>query len=100
MSMFRVMDNKGFQIVFENGCTLSVQFGPGNYTDSDVRAKAWEAPRQQREWEAQTAEVAILLPNGRFYPITEMDDVIGWQSVEDVLKWIDVARNIKTEVQS
>ncbi|NDC55387.1 MAG: hypothetical protein EBZ69_00920 [Alphaproteobacteria bacterium] len=96
--MFRVMDNKGFHMVFENGCTLSVQFGPGNYTDADKRRNDFDAPRKQRDWEARTAEVAILLPNGKFYPITEMDDVIGWQTVEDVVRWIDVARNIKTEV--
>jgi hypothetical protein len=83
---------------FENGCTISVQFGPGNYTDPDVRKLPLEAPRGQFCWEANLAEVAIFLPNGEFYSIDEMDDVVGWQTVEDVCKWIDVARNIKTEV--
>jgi len=29
--MFRINDNKGFQIKLENGYMVSVQFGPGNY---------------------------------------------------------------------
>jgi hypothetical protein len=28
--MFRINDNKGFSITFDNGYTVSVQFGPGN----------------------------------------------------------------------
>jgi len=31
---FRITDNKGFHITFENGYTVSVQFGPGNYCDN------------------------------------------------------------------
>jgi hypothetical protein len=96
--MFRITDNKGFQIVFENGCTLSVQFGPGNYTDSDIRNKDVAAPRNSHHWEAQTAEIAILLPNGGFYEIGDFDAVVGWQTAEDVAKWVEVARNIETGI--
>lgn len=37
MSNFSITDNKGFQLTFENGWIVSVQFGPGNYGDN--RAK-------------------------------------------------------------
>ena len=30
---FRITDKKGFHITFENGWTVSVQFGPANYCD-------------------------------------------------------------------
>ena len=96
--MFKITDGRGFHMTFENGCTISVQFGPGNYTDPAVRKLPLEAPRGEFCWKANLAEVAIFLPNGEFYRIDEMDDVVGWQTVEDVCKWIDVARNIKTEV--
>ena len=96
--MFKITDGKGFQITFENGCTLSVQFGPGNYTDSEVRAKKLDAPRGAQSWKAQTAECAILLPNGDFYDNIPNGDpqVAGWQTVNDVVALIDVARNIDT----
>jgi len=32
--MFRIKSSKGFHITFENGYTVSVQFGPGNYCDN------------------------------------------------------------------
>ena len=31
MSKFGTMKNKGFHITFNNGLTISVQFGAGNY---------------------------------------------------------------------
>lgn len=31
--MFKITGGKGFHITFENGYTISVQFGPGNYCD-------------------------------------------------------------------
>lgn len=31
--MFRITDNKGFQITFKNGYTISCQFGTSNYCD-------------------------------------------------------------------
>lgn len=32
--MFNITANKGFQITFANGNTVSVQFGEGNYCDN------------------------------------------------------------------
>lgn len=33
-SNFRITDSKGFSITFDNGWTISVQFGRGNYSDN------------------------------------------------------------------
>lgn len=101
--MFRITDSKGFQVTFDNGVMLSVQFGPGNYTDAEIREKAFDAPRRAHHWEAKTAEVAVILPNGDFcdLPLEHSDgQVAGWQTVEDFVKWVDFARNIKTEVRT
>lgn len=49
---------------------------------------------KKERWESSDAEVAILLPDGKFYRIQEHDDVIGRQTAEDVAKWIEVARNL------
>lgn len=96
--MFKITDGRGFHMTFANGCTISVQFGPGNYTDAKLRKLPLEAPRGQFCWEASLAEVAIFLPGGKFYPMNECDNVEGWQTVEDVCKWIEFARNIQTGV--
>jgi hypothetical protein len=96
--MFAITSHKGFQITFENGCTISVQFGPGNYCQN--RSADFNAPMEKSRWKSVDAEVAILLPNGDFYQIAETvcDKVQGWQTVEDVCRWIEVARSIKTNV--
>lgn len=57
MTGFKICDQKGFHITFENGWTVSVQFGRGNYCDnydhpgyegavpqsSDAEIAAWNA---------------------------------------------------------
>jgi len=35
--MFTITDGKGFHITFESGWTVSVQFGPENYSDNYER---------------------------------------------------------------
>lgn len=101
--MFAITGHKGFQITFQNGVTISVQFGPGNYTDQDIRDARFDLPKSKERWEAKTAEVAILLPNGDFYdiplePYNSDGTVVGWATVEDVCALINHAREIKTEV--
>ena len=93
--MFQICDGKGFQMTFENGVTLSVQFGPGNYCENRSTDDL-ELPRKKSLWKSKDAEVAILLPDGEFYQIQEHDQVEGWQTVEDVCKWIELARNLVT----
>jgi hypothetical protein len=39
MSNFKSTENKGFQMTFENGWTISVQFGYGNYCDNTANQK-------------------------------------------------------------
>jgi hypothetical protein len=90
--MFSSCQNKGFHITFGNGVTISVQFGPGNYCEK--RGEDFRAPESTSIWSCEHAEVAILLPDGRFYPIQDCDDVIGWQTADDVAKWIEFARNL------
>jgi hypothetical protein len=94
--MFKITDGRGFQMTFPNHCTISVQFGPGNYTDAEIRKMEIGEQRGKFCWKAQTAEVAILLPNGEFHPLSECDDVVGWKTVEEVVAFIDIARNIDT----
>jgi len=82
--MFRVMP-KGFQIEFENGYLVSIQFGLDNYCEN----------RQGGRTYSQDAEVAVFWPEGSpaaigaaahygFYPLDRYDDVKGWVPAADV----------------
>lgn len=67
--MFKVMSNqyhKGFQMMFRNGWTVSVQFGKTNYADNPNHFD-----------ESEKAEIAAWDENGNWYKF-EDDTVKGW----------------------
>ena len=66
-SDFFTNHNKGFAMAI-NGYRISVQWGPGNYVDSDVRQSDHDAPMQHNIWGCDTAEVLIWDEQGRFAP--------------------------------
>lgn len=79
---------KGFQITFENGYTVSVQFGIGNYCENRSYASFPNysvADREAGERGSRDAEVAVWNAAGEWESLSENDTVIGWQSPEEVL---------------
>lgn len=90
--MFSICQGKGFQITFDNGYTVSVQFGPGNHCNNKWGPFTGPAaPDKQWAYSCADAEVAIIRPDNSFVRITEWDSVIGGQSPADVAKWITIA---------
>jgi len=57
-SDFYTNHNKGFAMAI-NGFRISVQWGPGNYVDREVRYDDHDAPMQHNIWGCDTAEVLI-----------------------------------------
>ena len=88
--MPRINDNKGFQITFDNGYTVSVQFGPGNY-GSNRNLKMLE--NMNKPMTATTAETALIAPDGGFVTYKD-DDVQGHQTVNDVLALLNYAATL------
>lgn len=96
--MFRITHHCGFQIKLENGYVVSVQFGPGNYCSrmpslNDTRPSdvMFHEPEKSYVWESETAEVAVLDPNGDFVPVNKfcedvsMDiEIAGWVTADQV----------------
>jgi hypothetical protein len=88
--MFRITDNKGFQIKFDNGYTVSVQFGPGNYS-SNYNLSMLDNINMPMT--ANTAETALLAPDGSFVAYKD-NDVQGYQSTVDVLALLNYASKL------
>ena len=111
----RICDNKGFQLDLPNGITVSVQWGPGNYVDPDVKNADFDAPKAACcgddgfLWGSNTAECAAYLTDGP--PLTWVavpgftgpiheddesfwDDVCGWLDVQGVLDFINLASQL------
>lgn len=96
--MFRIIDGKGFYITLKNGYTVSVQFGYGNYCDhhhnySRIDESFLDHGKRLGALGSSTAEIAIIKPNGEFYPICG-NDVSGYQTPEDLIEIINMASNL------
>lgn len=88
--MFRITDNKGFQITLDNGYMVSVQFGPGNY-GSNYSLNMLE--NMDKPQTALTAETALIDPEGNFVQY-KGDSVQGHQTVNDVLELLAYANSL------
>ena len=88
--MFKINDNKGFQITLNNGYTVSVQFGPGNYGSNRIEtyATTMNAPMT-----ATLAETALIAPDGSFVAYKD-DSVQGYQDAASVLELINYASKL------
>jgi hypothetical protein len=96
---FSIFMGKGFAMTFQNGHTVSVQFGPMNYCehyDKPFEAKnyfeAGQVAKDGGEWDSTDAEVASWGPDGEwttrgFFPDNN-DDVKGRVSPDEVQKFM------------
>lgn len=81
--MFEITAGKGFAMTFENGNTISVQFGEYNYCSNKF---------QQFEGKGKDAEIAIWNSSDVWFDFGG-DQVKGWVSADEVADWISKAKN-------
>lgn len=79
---FRITDGKGFSIAFDNGYSVSVQFGPGNYADNyDAEIRSDNEVCGKRG--SMTAECAVIDPEGILIGLPGIDDTVTNRSTPD-----------------
>lgn len=96
MGKFRSTERKGFQITFENGLTVSVQWGAGNYCENQYCGDFYHT----KDEESRDAEVAVWsserwLNANNFVSDEEApwcNDVVGWLTPEQV---VDLLMRVK-----
>jgi len=90
--MFRITNNKGFHIEFNNGWKVSVQFGSANYCQNyDKREKS------ERGEFSIDAEIAAFSPDGEMHKFPDGNAVQGWQSPEEVLGFMNLVSSFGRE---
>lgn len=103
--------NRGFELAFPNGVTISVQWGYGNYCSNRDLSKGYlETLKEEHalRFKSETAEILIEKPvDGRMEPITpEFADqigqrhdgrVCGWLNAEQVADAIEWARYYRVD---
>ena len=87
--MFASTENKGFQIGFQNGWTISVQFGYGNYCDNGHHPDGWNFAEKQPITTSSDAEIAIWSTVNGWYTFENGGMVLGYQTPDQVAEWID-----------
>lgn len=95
---FNAFAQKGFQMTFPNGLTVSVMFGAGNYCEhrynEDVEPLFGATVPVWHQHGSEDAEVAVIGPDGNFvkdWPhCPDCDQVAGWltpSQVLEVMQW-------------
>ena len=86
---FIATQNKGFGMTFDNGFTISVQWGTGNYCEKKNLGADMEVEMKTPRWESKTAEIAVFNDEG-IIPVGDSDEIIGWCSADEVAKVIKI----------
>lgn len=87
--MFKINGGKGFQIKFDNGLTISVQFGEGNYCERYFKKDnigRYEC-HESKNAEIAVFDVAGFVELGQF-GVETCDDVAGYVSADEVAEII------------
>jgi len=92
--MFTSNSNEGFSMKFENGYTISVQFGHRNYCSRrSMDAGEIMATKTNKINSSLTAEIAIL-NRGKFIKAFEdKREIKGWVDSDEVAKLINIVSN-------
>jgi hypothetical protein len=99
---FKITSHRGFHFTFENGWTVSVQFGPGNYCDHHHATLSLmdesKGPKALDCWESSNAEVAVWRDRAEgFLKIGECDTVVGWLDPEVVAALLNTVAELSAE---
>lgn len=70
----------GFQMTFENGCTISVQFGKHTFSDAGKTTAEVAAWDNEGNW--------LMTDGERWFEIVDGEDVISHKTAGDVAKLI------------
>lgn len=85
--MFKITLGKGFHMTFENGWTVSVQWGTGNYGDHYTTFGS-SSDEEVGAVGSTTAEIAAWDRNGNWYQMSEYNTIKGYVSANDVLAFM------------
>ena len=75
----------GLTMTFENGFTISIQFGQGNYCDNKFESKD----------SCKNVEIAIFDKENKFFRLPQMNqDIEGWVTMDELADFIQQVKNL------
>ena len=94
---FEATQNKGFRMKFDNGFSISVQWGSMNYCERRNYSDEYKSELKEDFIKSSDAEIAVIDKDGEMLDIAEHDQVIGWLSPEKVAKVIAIVSSSTTK---
>ena len=88
--MLASTENKGFQLSFKNGYTISVQFGRGNYCSNRNNL---DKPEEQISYKSVNAEVAAWDSFGDFVSLDGSSNPLMYCSADEVADLINKVKS-------
>lgn len=98
MAQMRITDGKGVHFTFDNGVTISIQIGGGNYGENynhPIGREGRDIPLPP----SSTAEFACWDRDGGWFDI-DGDQVAGYVPVTKVLAFMDYLRSLPDGVKA
>lgn len=92
--MININNNRGVQFTFNNGLTISIQIGSGNYCTNRDNSKHYNEEESQKRTTCDNAEIAIWDKDNVWFNFGN-DTVKGWVPTEEIGIWIDKVRRAK-----
>ena len=95
--MFKLTAGKGFSIVLLNDWEVSVQWGPGNFSDNrwNEAVPYDKSEPEYGEWQSKSAEIRALDVNGKPWEFPDgFKEVLGYCTVEQVLEFISAVSEL------
>ena len=87
---FIATENKGFGMTFDNGFTISIQWGTMNYCEKKNLMAEYKGEIKEPIWESKSAEIAVFDTEGEIVPLEVYDQVKGWLTPNEVAKVIAI----------
>jgi hypothetical protein len=92
--MFTNCFNEGVQMTFENGLTISIQWGTGNYCENRSFT-GLDLYKRREMWQSSDAEIGIWNDKNEWYNFGS-DSVKGWVKPDEVADWIYRVKNAES----
>ena len=89
---FTSTQNKGFTMTFQNGLTISVQWGTVNYCERKNPTSPIQGEMKMNIVESTTAEIAIWDETNTWFDFG-YDTVEGHCDTNEVARWIGIVSN-------
>ena len=87
---FEATTNKGFRMTFDNGFSISVQWGSMNYCERRNYSDDYKGEMKENYIKSTDAEIAVFDSERGMLAIGDDDSVIGWLSPNEVAKVIAI----------